>query len=76
MRKLSTAIDRGDLQVVVWIGDIFAGCSVSNLEIDDILGRFVDQMMCVTGTSRKSRTHAWHEYRATFVSYEGRLSLK
>src|SRR5271168_4051168 len=70
------AVDRDDREVIVGIGDRVAVGAIANLEIDDVLIGFVDQVMGVAASPLEAGARAWLQRRAAGVGDQRRLALQ
>ena len=66
----------GGGEVVIRVGHRIPSRAVADLEVDDILIRFVDQMMRVAGSRLEACAHAGFQRRAAGVGDEGRPSFE
>ena len=65
--ELSLAIRPDELQIVIRVGHLLIGCSISNLQVQNFLCRLVEQVVGVPRSSSETGTHAWGQSHSTLI---------
>ena len=70
VNKRPRAVRQHSLEIVVGIAAFVTRRPVADFEVHDLLGRLVDEAVCVARASLETGAHAWRELVPPFISVQ------